>query len=185
MIHFTRKVVHRMDIQQYWGKGWKAINEEYKGNPSFDVLMLYKEDKYYGYIDMEFPIVRMIPDYYPNFEPQEIRFDDRIIEYAEKIFLENNIRWIPIKGKNENKNNEIFLEWTDLSSDNIAEIITNYERYGQDYELCNLFDKDKIVCLSELNETTYKLYWMFKKMIEKYWEMGIYGYILEKRKIMI
>ena len=76
----------------------KIITKVLEYREEYEAVIVYKNDDYYGYIDLnQNPPIIMLPEYEPGFKPLELTFDDEIFEKAYDLFEQcTHLNMIPL-----------------------------------------------------------------------------------------
>lgn len=177
MIRFIRKKVYKIEWET-WCIHKKEIFQEV-GESDNEVIMIYKNQRYYGYIDMQFPLNIMVSECEPEYEPLELIFNDDIVEMAYDQFMKcNNLTLIPLKL--EYKNDVMIFICNippDVDYDHYMAALCVLDTYDGN-ERTKKFFMEKFLghkkgfILSDLDEFTFKCYKILKKENVKIWCEG-------------
>lgn len=135
-----------------------------------EVIMIYKDGVYYGHVDMHTPLNIMIPERNSDFEPQELLFNDEVVEKAYEIFRHcRNLCIIPVKLALPVNDIMIFASYKmpadDLSVYECAiAALDTYDASERTRKLfvSRLLKGKEVIVLNGLNEFTYKCYCMLE-----------------------
>lgn len=177
MIRFIRKKVYKIE----WSVWSLHKNEILREALEFEyeVIMLYNNGNYYGYIELEHPLNIMISEFEPEFEPLELRFNDDIIEMAYAQFEKcRKLTLIPLKMAYKN-DITVFMCIGMTASDYsyyqaalcVLDTYTANERTRKFFVEKFLGHKEGFV-LSDLDEFTFKCFKILRKENVKLWCEG-------------
>lgn len=163
MIRFLTRKVRKIDKEN-----WDSSRNEILMNALDDeVIMIYRDGEYYGHIDMHSPLNIMLPEWNPDFEPQELVFDDEVIEKAYGLFGKcKKLRMIPLNLLLPSSEVMIFICYKtpveDISVyESALDTCVASERTKALF-LEKLLKGKELLILSDLDEFTYKCYCMIQ-----------------------
>lgn len=166
MIRFAMRKIKKIDKAE-WDSFQKNILLSASDN---EVIMIYKEGVYYGHVDMHTPLNIMIPEWNSDFEPQELLFNDEVVEKAYEIFRHcRNLCIIPVKLALPVNDIMIFASYKMPADDlsvyecAIAALDTyNASERTRELFVSRLLKGKEVIILNGLNEFTYKCYCMLE-----------------------
>ena len=167
MIKFLRKRIKKENWRELSKD--KIITKVLEYREEYEAVIVYKNDDYYGYIDLnQNPPIIMLPEYEPGFKPLELTFDDEIFEKAYDLFEQcTHLNMIPL-------NLELSADDIMIFACNICSVVnckdlTSLAACVHNDRVKSFFAEKlqkniKLVVLSELNEFTYKFYKVLKEI---------------------
>lgn len=179
MIIFSSKITWEIDKKILYFDDEMKLREQIKELFQInqcEVILIYEEERYCGYIESENIYDIVMPEFYFGYEPFEFDDSDRliedIIEYKDKIKrVKRQIR-IPLKNRSADRIRDFIEDGEDVFK--LSKHLCAYERYeNAPFLLESHFDKS-VVLLGELNEFTYRCLKILEKRKQKYFVKGKY-----------
>lgn len=164
MLCFLRKRAQRVDWKEWCADKNGIMKHAFASD--VEVLLFYKEESYYGYIDMRNPLDRMVPEYNVDFVPHELECNETIFDRANELFIQcKKLKIIPLKLSSQSHDITIFISRTHTSILGMAMLAL--DTYNSNERVKSLFLNEllknkALAILSDLDEFTYKCYVMLK-----------------------
>lgn len=130
-----------------------------------EVIMIYKSEKYHGYIDMKYPLNIMVSEYESEYEPVALTFNDSIIDMAYEQFKKcKNLTLIPLDLV---YTNNIMVFICNRPDEEYMAALCVLDTYAENARIQKLFMeklldyKDEFI-LDNLDEFTFRCYQILK-----------------------
>lgn len=165
IVFITKKSIEIEKSTLYWGdekKLYKQIEELFVENQC-EMILIYDNHKYYGYIERDNLFDIVVPEFYLGFIPVELEISTELMDtmkkYRDRNFKKEMI--IPIRDTETTGMKSFAVDVRDDSALFDLELLEDYGQYimSDGNSIISETDSDQtVIALPELNEITYNYY---------------------------